>query len=148
MASRTLLDPDSWRRRLGELELAWHLLLQSWAVDQESDRRYIDRVYSSLGLSGSAPALERLLADLRDGVFTGLPDVRLVPAQNLPGAAAAYAEVDQGWILLNEAWFRDAADHAVLLRLHEALGHHLAALASPVDPRGDEGARFAALLAG
>lgn len=141
-------NPDNLRRRLGDLELAWHELLRSWAVHQESGRRFVELVCSSLGLSRTTALFERLLADLRDGVFTGLPDVWLVPAQDLPGAAAAYAGLDQGLILLNEAWFRDAADPDVLLRLHEELGHHLAALASPEDPRGDEGARFAAMLTG
>lgn len=73
-----------------------------------------------------------------------LPEVVLVPAAQLPGAAAAYAE--PGLILLNADWFASASTASVLLRLTEELGHHLEVLFGLDDHPGDEGARFVELL--
>jgi hypothetical protein len=121
----------------------WRELLRSWALDGSIQRAALE----ALRIEGEPPHLRLLVSQWAAAEFSGLPPVELLPAASMAGAAGAYA-LSSGTIYLNADWLANASAAQVLAVLTEELGHHLDGLLNTSDTPGDEGAMFAALVAG
>ena len=121
----------------------WQELLQGWAIDDSISRAATE----ALRLNAEPPLLAQLVNRWAAGDFSDLPQVVLLPASSMPGAAGAYA-ISTGTIYLNADWLTTAAPQQALAVLTEELGHHLDNLLNTEDTPGDEGELFAARLKG
>ena len=128
---------------LGTLVGDWKKLLTDWGESGALTRA----AREALVLEGEPEPLKRLVNQWRDGDFSGLPAIVLLPASSMPGAAGAYA-ISTVTIYLNQDWLAGATKAQAMAVLTEELGHHLDGLLNAVDTPGDEGELFARLLAG
>jgi|GEM_PF-6816280 len=128
---------------LGTLVGDWKKLLTDWGESGALARA----AREALMLEGEPEPLKRLVNQWREGDFSGLPPIVLLPASSMPGAAGAYA-ISTGTIYLNQDWLAGATEAQPMAVITEELGHHLDGLLNAVDTPGDEGELFARLLAG
>ena len=128
---------------LGILVGDWKKLLTDWGESGALTRA----AREALMLEGEPEPLKRLVNEWREGDFSGLPPIVLLPASSMPGAAGAYA-ISSGTIYLNQDWLAGASAAQAIAVLTEELGHHLDGILNAVDTPGDEGELFARLLAG
>jgi len=119
----------------------WKKLLTDWGESGALARA----VREALMLEGEPEPLKRLENQWRDGDFSGLPPIVLLPGSLMPGAAGAYA-ISTGTIYLNQDWLAGASAAQAIAVLTEELGHHLDGLLNAVDTPGDEGELFARML--
>ncbi len=101
----------------------------------------------TLGISSRLAELREQGEAWQNGVFSGLPPIRLLPAQNFTGGVAAAYSGGRREILVNQGWWDQASEADRTAVLLEELGHALqdrygdgAALS------GDTGQQFAANL--
>ena len=125
----------------GTLVGDWKKLLTDWGESGALARA----VREALMLEGEPEPLKRLENQWRDGDFSGLPPIVLLPGSLMPGAAGAYA-ISTGTIYLNQDWLAGASAAQAIAVLTEELGHHLDGILNAVDTPGDEGELFARLL--
>jgi len=128
---------------LGTLVGDWKKLLTDWGESGALTRA----AREALMLEGEPEPLLRLVNQWRDGDFSGLPPIVLLPASSMPGAIGAYA-ISTGTIYLNQDWMAGASAAQVIAVLTEELGHHLDGILNAVDTPGDEGEFFARMLTG
>jgi len=121
----------------------WKKLLADWSASGALSRS----AREALLLKAEPEALTSLLNQWRQGDFSALPPVVLLPASSMPGAAGAYA-LSTGSIYLNQDWLAGASADQAIAVLTEELGHHLDAVLNAADSPGDEGELFARLLLG
>ena len=123
----------------------WQPRLQRWA----QQGLLIKAAGQALGLDHNEPPaqLTALVEQLSKEDISGLPAIRLLEQQSIPGAAGAYSASKQT-IYLNSAWANTASNDSIIQVLTEEFGHHLDALIQTVDTPGDEGRHFAELLTG
>jgi cyclophilin family peptidyl-prolyl cis-trans isomerase len=129
--------------QLATLTSLWQEQLRRSAANGSLQRAALE----ALDSPGEAGALALLAENWAQGDFTNLPAVVLLPGEQLPGAAGAYAATT-GSIYLSEAWLGASTTAQALAVLNEELGHHLDALLNQEDSSGDEGAIFSRVLAG
>jgi hypothetical protein len=72
---------------LGTLVGDWKEFLTDWGESGALARA----AKVALMLEGEPEPLKRLVSQWRDGDFSGLPPIVLLPARSMPGAAGAYA---------------------------------------------------------
>ena len=65
----------------------WQQLLQSWAADGSLSIA----AQNALQLEAETTELQELIGQWKDGDFSALPPIELLPAAAMPGAAGAYA---------------------------------------------------------
>ena len=75
----------------------------------------------ALLLKAEPEALTSLLNQWRQGDFSALPPVVLLPASSMPGAAGAYA-LSTGSIYLNQDWLAGVSADQAIAVLTEELG--------------------------
>jgi len=121
----------------------WKKLLADWSASGALSRS----AREALLLKAEPEALTSLLNQWRQGDFSALPPVVLLPASSMPGAAGAYA-LSTGSIYLSQDWLAGASADQAIAVLTEELGHHLDAVLNAADSPGDEGELFARLLLG
>ena len=85
----------------------------------------------------------------KNHTFQDLPSIRVAPSQQLGGAYAAYVEEWNVIVLSIEFLRRQWNSPSTIARaILEEIGHFLDAQINSTDSKGDEGAIFAALVAG
>jgi len=122
------------------LEL-WYPKLQEWARSGQLRKA----AKQALRLDGTPRRLKRIIEALSGGDFRDLPEIVLLPASSMPGAAGAYA-ISTGKIYINQDWLLQASDSDAISVLTHEYGHHLDGLLNDEDTEGDEGERFEAIL--
>ena len=123
------------------LEREWRLQLCQWATSGILEAAALE----ALNLRSRPAALEELISQWTKGDYSGLPPIELLSANDIPGAAGAYA-ASTGTIYLNREWLAGASSAQAIAVLTEELGHHLDVLLNTIDTPGDEGELFARLL--
>src|SRR5690606_21131293 len=137
-----LLDSKYKQRLLDDARIEATHLIRSSLDDGHDDlvQAALARVFPQIDPAQGMAALH----GISDGEW---PGIRLVAAEELPGAHAAYV-ADLDLILVSESVLEiEAAEPGFLAGvLLEEVGHFLDDQYSPVDTEGDEGAAFRALI--
>ena len=101
----------------------------------------------TLGVSSRLAELREQSEAWQNGVFSGLPAIRLLPAQNFTGGVAAAYAGGRREILVNQRWWDQASEADRTAVLLEELGHALQdRYGDGVGLSGDRGQLFAADL--
>jgi len=101
----------------------------------------------TLGVSSRLAELREQSEAWQNGVFSGLPAIRLLPAQNFTGGVAAAYAGGRKEILVNQGWWDKASEADRTAVLLEELGHALQdRYGDGVALSGDRGQLFAADL--
>jgi hypothetical protein len=122
------------------LEL-WYPKLQEWARSGQLRKA----AKQALQLDGTPRRLKRIIEALSGGDFRDLPEIVLLPASSMPGAAGAYA-ISTGKIYINQDWLLQASDDDVISVLTHEYGHHLDSHLNLIDTAGEEGALLSRIL--
>ena len=101
----------------------------------------------TLGVSSRLAELREQSEAWQNGVFSGLPAIRLLPAQNFTGGVVAAYAGGRKEILVNQRWWDQASEADRTAVLLEELGHALQdRYGDAVALSGDKGQLFAADL--
>ena len=119
----------------GQYEIDAQRRLRRLAADRAEFGALLEGVYGS---SYDRAAAEDIRAQIVAGDFSWMPVTQLVPAELIPGAAAAYAE-SQNRIYLNASLVNSPLRAFAYL---EEVGHSLDSVLKSEDTPGDEGEAF------
>ena len=98
-------------------------------------------------LQGTPKRLEQLIDQWAAGIFRNIPEIILLPNEDISGAMGAYA-ISTRKIYLNQDWLLGASAAQVISVLTEELAHHLDGQFNDADTPGDEGEYLGRLLSG
>ena len=121
-------------------------LVQKMLHEVASSAKFEEIIRTAFGSDADATVFQE---EWQNQSFAALPPIRVLPSRRIGGANAAYVE-EWNVILLSTNFLRSAWDSPTTIArvLLEEIGHFLDAQINTTDSPGDEGAIFAALVAG